>query len=615
MIGQLNRWGYAVASGVALAGLGALFYKEWRDEKTRFHGKFRWRRFERAAPLIFLIMAVRSFVGGALYPPNNWDSLMYRIPRVLHWLAMGKWHWIHTIDLRFNAAGCVWEWVSAPLILLFNTDRELYLTNVISFILLPGLVFSLFRRLGVSGRVAWWWMWLLPSGWCFALQAGSTGNDLFAATFALASVELALRARESGRVTDWWLSFLSVALLTGVKPTNLPLVLPWMIAAFGGCRLLRMRPVGSGVILVIGVLASLVPTMYLNHEHMGSFIGFAPNWAGQNVEVSTNYQINSPVWGIIGNAFAIPLANFAPPFFPWSNKWGVVMAHFQQTPFGSHFTGFESLGKIGTGTTEMNAGLGLALSLFVCLTAADVFFGGRAIGGVTQEEKTDGSIRLLRLAPWLCLLVFMAKVGVWEIGRLLCPYYMLLFPSLLVLPGNRQLVQKGWWKMGALLVMASAVALLVICPARPLLPLGTAAEKLHDRYPNVSAIGQLSDVYSSRLDLIIAKQPFGESLPSGEQVVGYATTLGVAEVGLWRPFGQRRVERIVPGDTLEDLRSRGIHFVMVDDMILVAHHETIEQWAAPYHGIIVVRQPIKMAGYPDAHLFLVRLGEPAASSQ
>ncbi|HZL12940.1 MAG TPA: hypothetical protein VFC85_02240, partial [Verrucomicrobiae bacterium] len=136
-----------------------------------------------------------AFLGGAMYAPNNYDALAYRIPRILHWLAANQWHWIHTIFDRVNDRSCGIEWVSAPFVALFKTDRFLFLINIVSFLFLPGLVFSMFTRLGVRRRVAWHWMWIVPTGYGFLLQAGSIGNDLFGAVFALAAVDFALRAK------------------------------------------------------------------------------------------------------------------------------------------------------------------------------------------------------------------------------------------------------------------------------------------------------------------------------------------------------------------------------------------------------------------------------------
>jgi hypothetical protein len=127
------------------------------------------------------------FIGGALYRPSNYDALTYRLPRVLHWLAQEQWHWIHTANYRMNDRSCGFEWLTAPVVLATGSDRALFLINFISFLLLPGLVFSVFTRLGVRRRVAWHWMWLLPTGYNFLLQAGSIGNDSFAAVDALAA--------------------------------------------------------------------------------------------------------------------------------------------------------------------------------------------------------------------------------------------------------------------------------------------------------------------------------------------------------------------------------------------------------------------------------------------
>jgi hypothetical protein len=69
-------------------------------------------------------------------------------------------------------------------------------------------------------------MWLLPTGYCYLLQAGSISNDMFGTVYALAAVDFALRARKSGRVSEVCLSVLSAALLTGARASNLPLLLP-----------------------------------------------------------------------------------------------------------------------------------------------------------------------------------------------------------------------------------------------------------------------------------------------------------------------------------------------------------------------------------------------------
>lgn len=227
---QLNRVGYLWVFALGTAGWcacrapdRAAGHDTGYGPKRRSGSLRNWRsRFRRPAPLLFVVTALLALAGGACYAPLNVDTLCYRLPRVLHWLAEGRWHWIRTADPRMNFAGCGYEWLTAPLILFTRSDRLVFLINWVSYLLLPGLIFSVFTRLGVRGRVAWWWMWILSSGWCYVLQAGNVLADSFVIIYALAAVDFALRARESQRVRDVWFSMLAAALLTGGKQTAIP---------------------------------------------------------------------------------------------------------------------------------------------------------------------------------------------------------------------------------------------------------------------------------------------------------------------------------------------------------------------------------------------------------
>ncbi|HXB60153.1 MAG TPA: hypothetical protein VNU95_11335, partial [Candidatus Acidoferrales bacterium] len=178
---ELNLGGYGVV--FALASAGVLIWLRrtgWRPSKgpARLFQTFK-RRFRRPAPLIFLVLSVMSLVSGCLYAPYNSDTNAYRIPRVLHWLGQGQWHWIHTEEIRMNVVDCGYEWLMTPLMLFTHTDRFLFLLNWVSYLMLPGLFFCVLRYCGAAGRVAWWWSWLLASGWCYVMQAASVANDLF----------------------------------------------------------------------------------------------------------------------------------------------------------------------------------------------------------------------------------------------------------------------------------------------------------------------------------------------------------------------------------------------------------------------------------------------------
>src|SRR5579859_650280 len=159
--GQLNRAGYLIAF-VAFS-----IFVFLRRKNLGFNGKRRFsssrkffRRFRRPLPFCFLLLAVLIFVSGAIYPPDNYTGLTYRAGRVLQWLSHGHWFWIHTTDFRMNDRACGVEWLTAPILLFTDSTRALFLLNFVPFLLMPGLIFSIFTRLGINGRVARQWMWL-----------------------------------------------------------------------------------------------------------------------------------------------------------------------------------------------------------------------------------------------------------------------------------------------------------------------------------------------------------------------------------------------------------------------------------------------------------------------
>src|SRR5579863_187757 len=99
---QLNAFGYLCV----VVGFAVSFF--WWQKTHGFSGinpskLLRMaRRFRRPLPFGFLALAFVALIGGILYSPTNYDALAYRVPRVLHWLAHGEWHWVHTEFNRLN---------------------------------------------------------------------------------------------------------------------------------------------------------------------------------------------------------------------------------------------------------------------------------------------------------------------------------------------------------------------------------------------------------------------------------------------------------------------------------------------------------------------------------
>jgi hypothetical protein len=476
-------------------------------------------------PLLFIFVAFLTLAGGILYPPSNYDALSYRLPRILHWLDAGHWCWIDTPNTRQNYSAPGFEWLMAPLLVFFKTDRLFFFINWISFLLLPSLIFRTFRLAGITAKSCWWWMWLLPLGYGYVLQSGSIGNDAFATVYALASVCFVLSADRKESFSDFGWAILAVALLTGTKGSNLPLALPWFVA-----MLLRYRVWISNIPkllpwMAIALMISFVPTALLNHKYTGSWSGDPANQGKMN--------LSNPSAGFAGNSLIFAYSAVQPPVLPASSHVNDFVIHLLPSQFKvwllERFPRFEL--KIGEIPMEEAAGLGLGVIACFVLW---IFKGRRSPVPLTilQEQPWFS----LGIAGLISLLFFMAKMGSESTARLLLPYY----PFLLLLPLGfyrfpKQPIPKIRW---VFLFFASWVIVpLVLSPARPLFPV----QKLLTLIGDNPRFARARQVYQTYMQRGACWDPILNILPPDIKTLGFFSHGDDLEAPLWRPFGLRKI--------------------------------------------------------------------------
>lgn len=572
-IGQLNRIGYAFAFAafaiLVLAGRKPLGFVS--GDKPFSCKKF-LRRFRRPLPCAFVVLAVLVFVGSVIYPPSNYTGLNYHLARVLQWLAHGQWFWIHTSIVRMNYSGCAFEWLATPVVLFTKSDRALFLVNFLPFLLLPGLIFSVFTRLGIRARVASAWMWLLPTGYNFLLQAGSIGNDTFSVIFALAAIDFGCRAWESRCIRDLWFSLLAVALLTGTKPTSLPLLLPWLVLIFPLLPLLRRNWLPTVPVVAFAMVASFFPLALMNYLHCG-------DWLGRSVE-NVQMEVHQPLVGILGNAFQLLLGNFVPPVFPLAGWWNshalLLLPHGIVEAFNTNFeSGIHVVGEL---PTEDWVGIGFGLSLLLVVSV----LGSIWVRGNSPSPPLNRSVplwlcRCVRVSAWLSLLAYCMKSGINTAPRLISPYYLLLLPALLAGAGQSQLVRRRWWRRLSVGVPGLALIVLILSPDRPLWPAKTILSKIHAQHPDQLQVNRaltVYTVYSERWDVLAGVRAL---LPPGIKVVGFLGDADDCDISLWRPFFERRVEHFLPTDSPAQIKERA-EYVVVSSSGLEAQGMSFEDW-------------------------------------
>ena len=571
---QLNPIGYALAllPGIFLALV-------WlKKNPPACHAKKIFRRFRRPLPAIFFLLAALVFLSGILYAPNNFDALTYRLPRMLNWLAAGKWFWISTINARQNYSGVNWEWIAMPFLALLRSDRGMFLINALGFLLMPGLLFSIFRRLGVARRVAWTWMWLLPLAYGYLTQAGSIGNDFLGALFCLLSIFFGLRARRSGRVTEVWLALLAAALLTGVKLSNLPLALPCFVAVWPALGQLKKNLAGSVAVIGIAAVISALPIMALNQIYTGSWNGDPQN--------EYRMQIKNPVAGLLGNGFLQAEQSLVPPVLPGSNKIHKRLFAALPESLKKDFPRLASV-KINELPGEEGAALDLAITLPLLLVS---------IVAVCGFRRTGLNIFSLWppvvLAAWISVLVCMAKLGSEAGPRLMLPYYPLALIPWLLLSAQNNLLRWRAWRIFLALTAVAALPVLVLSMARPLWPAQTVTARLARAHPNNQNLQRLATTYaaySHRNDILA---PLRSALPDDVREIGFIAGSNDADYSLWRPFGSRSVKDLRP-DIARFLEQPNVEWVVVkEDIWPEISPVPLEKWAQEHSAKIVLTQPI-----------------------
>ncbi len=524
-LGQLNRQGNAILLATGLAGS---VYGYWKLNGSQWPMKQpRWRRYRKPFPLLYLFCAAAALLGGALHAPTNYDAFTYRIPRLLHWLSVERWHWIGGQDPRMDFSAAGFEWLMLPAFAALHTLRFAFLINVISYLLLPGLVFSVFTALGVKRSIAATWMWILPCASCFVMEAGSIGNDLIATVYVLAALLFALRAIQSGKLLDVILSVFSAALMTGTKASNLPLLLPVSICLL---VVLCKHPkliVTAALASSVASLISFAPLALVNFRHTG-------DWAGAPDSL---LKIEKSAIGLAGNTLLLASASLAPAVFPPAdnvNQW--FNGKLVHPPLSQIKVGFADFRFTHPQlASEESSGLGLGVGGAVML----------GLAGAIKHLRTKQFFTLggaVCAGFWVALLVYMIKLGNCGAPRLIAPYYIGLIGLPLLLIQSGKTFTRPWWRWCSFLLLALIIPALLLNPARPLLPMTGIINKLKTSGVSNGILSRMEVVYNVYENRSDAHRVVREFLPENAKLIGFAGTGDESQYSFWLPMGKRQVK-------------------------------------------------------------------------
>jgi hypothetical protein len=239
--------------------------------------------------------------------------------------------------------------------------------------------------------------------------------------------------------------------------------------------------------------------------------------------------------------------------------------------------GFMGLGEMPT-EDWVGLGFGLSVLLATALLASLRAGSGSNKGWVGNRLIPRGVRWGVLVSPWLSLLAYSMKSGMVTPARLISPYYPLLLPLLLVGARQAVIVRRRWWRVMVWCVLLLAVPVVVLTPGRPLWPAQTILRRLAALKPGQPLIARALAVYSvygARSDPLANIRAM---LPKGLSRVGFMGGADDIDISLWRPFGTRRVEHILPTDSLEQIQQRHIQYAVVSESPLLDEHTMLAAW-------------------------------------
>ncbi len=203
--------------------------------------------------VLFALLLGHVIEGGVFQFPTDWDSLMYHIPLIDHWLAAGSLYapasprWYEPANNEL-----IGLWMVAP----FSGDFLISLNNFPAIAILVGSLIMLLDELKVSLLIRHAGALLVVSHYVVMRQTLDAGNDLPVAAFFVATVAYGLRYVRRMGVGDLVLAATSLGLLCGVKYYALGYAAAAGGVVFGLAWLLRgrgaaLRLAGAGALFVV----------------------------------------------------------------------------------------------------------------------------------------------------------------------------------------------------------------------------------------------------------------------------------------------------------------------------------------------------------------------------
>ncbi len=167
---------------------------------------------------VFVIL-ITTLLTAIIFPPSNWDSMTYHMPRVMHWITNNNISFYTTAITRQNYQMPLAEFAIMHLQVLTGFDLYANLVQWVSFFVLIGLGFLVASELGLSRRQQLISAIIIATIPMAILQSSSTQNDLVASSFIMSFGLFMLRLRKKNNLENLLFSGIALGLALLTKGT------------------------------------------------------------------------------------------------------------------------------------------------------------------------------------------------------------------------------------------------------------------------------------------------------------------------------------------------------------------------------------------------------------
>lgn len=197
------------------------------------------------------------------YPPNNWDSMTYHMPRVMHWIQNENVDYYFTHNDRQLYSGPLAEYVILHLYLITNSDILSNLVQYFSLIISTVSIFLITKKLKLNAGSYWLPIVLAISTPAAIMQSTSTQNDLVVASLLLSTVYY-------GFSKSWFLFSVSLGLGMLTKNTYAFFILPFCIYfGLNWLKIYGVKIIHWFVFFILAVVLINSVIWYRNYKYFG----------------------------------------------------------------------------------------------------------------------------------------------------------------------------------------------------------------------------------------------------------------------------------------------------------------------------------------------------------